>query len=252
VLIALYVTGLILLDGPQTQTRVSRFLPGRCHDALNRLSCGGNALFDPGADGAPDRLGQSVPRGGDGYLFLDDVVVEKAFAKRSWRGHSMDLLLLRQETQGLRSVHIVVLLCGAGRMARCASRRFPLVAAQTLVCAPHAPHTRPTRLADQTAHLWQRPCSRRSSAAWGSASPLHRLRHPLHCWVVHQGCGEARALVWVGTLDPRTIVVWRSRRQTVAELWPDRLPLKWRKRLGERAAAGSVYARLPTVPCGWS
>jgi hypothetical protein len=37
VLIALYVTGLILLEAHPTQTRVTRFLPGRCHDALNRL-----------------------------------------------------------------------------------------------------------------------------------------------------------------------------------------------------------------------
>jgi hypothetical protein len=37
VLIALYVSGLILLDERQTQTRVALFLPGRCHDALNRL-----------------------------------------------------------------------------------------------------------------------------------------------------------------------------------------------------------------------
>jgi hypothetical protein len=37
ILIALYVTGLILLDARPTQTRVTRLLPGRCHDALNRL-----------------------------------------------------------------------------------------------------------------------------------------------------------------------------------------------------------------------
>jgi hypothetical protein len=37
ILIALYVTGLILLDARPTQTRVTRVLPGRCHDALNRL-----------------------------------------------------------------------------------------------------------------------------------------------------------------------------------------------------------------------
>jgi hypothetical protein len=36
-LIALYVTGLILLDARPTQTPLARFLPGRCHDALNRL-----------------------------------------------------------------------------------------------------------------------------------------------------------------------------------------------------------------------
>src|SRR5215212_8798870 len=37
ILIALYVTGLVLLDAHPTQTRVTRVLPGRCHDALNRL-----------------------------------------------------------------------------------------------------------------------------------------------------------------------------------------------------------------------
>jgi hypothetical protein len=36
-LIALYVTGLILLQARPTETRVTRVLPGRCHDALNRL-----------------------------------------------------------------------------------------------------------------------------------------------------------------------------------------------------------------------
>jgi hypothetical protein len=36
-LIDIYVTGLILLNVRQTQTRVRHFLPGRCHNALNRL-----------------------------------------------------------------------------------------------------------------------------------------------------------------------------------------------------------------------
>jgi hypothetical protein len=35
--IVLYVSGLVVLDGRQTQTRVTRFLFGRCHDTLNRL-----------------------------------------------------------------------------------------------------------------------------------------------------------------------------------------------------------------------
>jgi hypothetical protein len=37
-LIALYVTGLVLLDMRQTQRRLSDTLPARGHDALNRLS----------------------------------------------------------------------------------------------------------------------------------------------------------------------------------------------------------------------
>ncbi len=48
-------------------------------------------------------------------------------------------------------------------------------------------------------------------------------------------------LVWVGTLYPRTIVVWRAERRSVSEL-ARTLPLKWRKRLGVRAVAVNVYA----------
>ena len=36
-LVALYVTGLLLLDARPTQPRISERLPARSHDALNRL-----------------------------------------------------------------------------------------------------------------------------------------------------------------------------------------------------------------------
>jgi hypothetical protein len=36
-LVALYVTGLVLLDARPTQPRISEKLPARGHDALNRL-----------------------------------------------------------------------------------------------------------------------------------------------------------------------------------------------------------------------
>ena len=39
VLIALYVAGLILLDGRQTQTRVALFLPGRCSRRSSARGC---------------------------------------------------------------------------------------------------------------------------------------------------------------------------------------------------------------------
>jgi hypothetical protein len=78
-LIALAVTGLILLDARPRQTRVTRVLPGRCHDALNRLlremSWSTRALTTLLCAFAK-RLGC------DGYLVLDDLIVEKAFAKR--------------------------------------------------------------------------------------------------------------------------------------------------------------------------
>jgi hypothetical protein len=83
-LIALYVTGLILLDARPTQTRVTRVLAGRCHDALNRL-----LRTAPWSTRA--LMGLLVAwirrKGASGYLCLDDVVVEKAFAKRlRWAG----------------------------------------------------------------------------------------------------------------------------------------------------------------------
>src|SRR5262245_43201253 len=36
-LVAVYITGLVLLDARQTQPRISATLPARGHDALNRL-----------------------------------------------------------------------------------------------------------------------------------------------------------------------------------------------------------------------
>ena len=46
---------------------------------------------------------------------------------------------------------------------------------------------------------------------------------------------------WVGTLPPKTTVIWRGRRQSAAEL-AERLRLAWRPRLGLRAAAVTVDA----------
>ena len=48
-------------------------------------------------------------------------------------------------------------------------------------------------------------------------------------------------LTWQGTLDPRTNVVWRGRRQAVGAL-AERSKLKWRSQLGVRATAVRVYA----------
>jgi hypothetical protein len=106
-LVALYVAGLILLDVRQTQTRVTRFLPARCHDALNRLlrvmSCSTRGLMA--------LLVQWVKRRAQGYLCLDDVIVEKAFAKKlAWAGWNYSYAKRRQ----VYGLHIVVLLwCSA-------------------------------------------------------------------------------------------------------------------------------------------
>ena len=85
-LIALYVTGLLLLDARPTQPRISERLPARSHDALNRL-----LRTMPRATRALMRgllwyvreLSQRL--GTPGYLVVDDVVREKPFAtRRPW------------------------------------------------------------------------------------------------------------------------------------------------------------------------
>jgi hypothetical protein len=103
-LIALYVTGLILLDVRQTQTRVTRFLPGRCHDALNRLL----RVMPLSTRSRMALLIAWVQRhGGDGYLCLDDVVVVKAFAKKlPWAAWTYSFVKKRK----VYGLHIVVLL----------------------------------------------------------------------------------------------------------------------------------------------
>ena len=80
----LYVVGLILLERGQTAVRIATILPGRAHDALNRLL---RVL-----PWSPHRLILGLirwvqRRGERGYLVLDDVVVEKPFAKLlAWAG----------------------------------------------------------------------------------------------------------------------------------------------------------------------
>jgi hypothetical protein len=48
-------------------------------------------------------------------------------------------------------------------------------------------------------------------------------------------------LTWVGTLSPRTTIVYRGQRQAVRDL-AGRPKLKWRSHLGVRAVALRVYA----------
>jgi hypothetical protein len=107
ILIALYVTGLVLLDARPTQTRVTRLLPGRCHDALNRL-----LRTMPWSTRVLLGLlvAAIIRHGGPGYLCLDDVVVEKAFAKRlPWAGWTYSFAKKRK----VYGMHIVVVLCAA-------------------------------------------------------------------------------------------------------------------------------------------
>jgi hypothetical protein len=83
-LLALYVTGLILLDRRQTPWRMQEWLPARCHDALNRLlrvmPVATRAIMRRLALWAKQRVIV-------GHLTLDGVIVDKPFSRLSrWMG----------------------------------------------------------------------------------------------------------------------------------------------------------------------
>jgi hypothetical protein len=223
VLIALYVTGLVLLDARPTQARVARLLPGRCHDALNRL-----LRTAPWSTRALMRLlaAAIVRHGGPGYLCLDDVVVEKAFAKRlRWAGWTYSFAKQRK----VYGMHVVVLLwCSADR-----SWRIPVAFRlwrPKRSCAPAAYQTKLQLAARMLTEV---------RAARLPFAYLVMDTHYTAGWLTR--LAGRLGVAWVGTLPPRTTVVWGGRRQPVAEL-VGRLRLSWRPQLGLRAAAVSVYA----------
>ncbi len=163
----------------------------------------------------------------DGYLCIDDVVIEKAFARKlSWAGWTYSFAKKRK----VYGLHIVTLLwCTSdGRW------RIPVAFRLWRPKRSCAPHVYRTKLQLAQAMLKE---------VLGSG-----LRPGYVVFDTHYTAGwftklvGRLGLVWVGTLDPRTIVLWRSRRQNVAELAQKRLPLKWRKRLRVRACAVNIYA----------
>ncbi len=226
--IALYVTGLLLLDARPSQTRISQALPAREHDALNRLLrtvlLSTRALM---AGALVLATGLSRALGTPGYLVVDDVVIEKPFAKRlPWAAWTYSFGKKRK----VYGCHIVLLSWTSDPTGRW---RLPVAF-----------------------RLW-RP--KRTCAA-GRYQKKTELVVAMLREVVAAGCPAAYlggdtaytggcvskaagrlGLVWVGTLSPRTTVVYRGKRQAVRDL-AGRLKLKWRPRLGVRAVALRVYA----------
>lgn len=222
-LIALAVTGLILLDARPTQTRVARVLPGRHHDALNRL-----LRTMPWSTRALMALLCAFAKrlGRDGYLALDDVIVEKAFAKRlAWASWVYSFAKKRK----LWGMHIVVLV-----WCSCDGRwRIPVgfrLWRPKRSCRPKRYRTK-LELAEQLVQ----------------AVVLARLPVRYIVFDTHYTAGwftkrlARLGLTWQGTLDPRTNLVWRGSKQAVRVL-AERIKLKWRSQLGLRATVLRVYA----------
>jgi len=223
VLIAWTVTGLILLDARPTQTRVARRLPGRCHDAMGRL-----LRTMPWSTRAlmallivfAKRLGRA------GYLVLDEVIVEKAFAKRLPWAASIYSFAKKRKVWGFQI--IVLLWCsGDGRW------RIPL-----------------------GFRLWRpkRSCRKeryrtKLQLAIDLVTVVVQAKLPVQYIVgdTHYTAGwftkrlNRLGLTWHGTRDPKTSLVWRGRKQAVREL-AGTLKLRWRAKLGVRATAVRVFA----------
>lgn len=222
-LIALAVTGLILLDARPTQTRVARVLPGRQHDALNRL-----LRQMPWSTRALMALLIAFARrlGQDGHLALDDVIVEKAFAKRLPWAAWVYSFAKKRKLWGLHSV--VLLWCSAdGRW------RIPIGFRLW----------RPKRSCRATRYQTKLQLAEELVVA----AVLARLPMQYIVFDTHYTAGwftkrlARLGLRWQGTLDPKTHVVWHGTKQSVRDLAPT-LKLKWRSHLGVRATALGVYA----------
>lgn len=227
-LIALYVTGLVLLDARPSQTRISQALPAREHDALNRLlrtvPLSTRALL---AGTVVLVAGLSCTLGTLGYLVVDDVVIEKPFAKRlPWAAWTYSFAKKRK----VYGCHIVLLSWTSDPTGRW---RIPVAF-----------------------RLWRPKRTCRSGRYQKKTELVVAMLREL----VAAGCPAAYlvgdtaytggcvskaagrlGLTWVGTLSPRTTVVYRGKRQAVRDL-AGRVKLRWRPKLGVRAIALQVYA----------
>jgi hypothetical protein len=223
VLIAWSVTGLILLSARPTQTRVARRLPGRHHDALNRL-----LRTMPFSTRALMALLIAFAKrlGCQGYLVLDEVIVEKAYAKRLPWAASIYSFAKKRKVWGFQIV--VLLWCSCdGRW------RIPVgfrLWRPKRSCRPERYRTK-LQLAIELVTLVVQ----------------HGLRVQYLVGDTHYTAGwftkrlNRLGVTWHGTLDPKTSVVWRGRKQAVRELALT-VKLKWRPHLGLRATALTVFA----------
>jgi hypothetical protein len=227
-LVALYVTGLVLLDARQTQPRISEKLPARCHDALNRLlrvmPLSTRALMR-GLIGFAQVLSRRL--GTLGYLCVDDVVVEKPFAKRlPWAAWTYS----HAKKQKVYGVHIVLLSWTSDAAG---TWRVPVafrVWRPKRSCAPG----RYQKKTDLVVTLLQEVVAAGCPAAYLVGDTAYTGGQV-------SKTAARLGLTWVGTLAPRTTVVYRGRRQQVQTLAPTLKP-KWRPKLGVRAIALLVYA----------
>jgi hypothetical protein len=220
-LLCLYVSGLLLLERRQNGTRIADWLPGRAHDALNRLltshPLSTRSLFRGVIDWAK-RLGL-------GDLVVDEVVLAKPYARRSgWVG----FVWSTSENRAVRGLCVVVVLFCVGGW------RIPIA----------------FRLWRPKSHCAPGRYRKRTELAWEMLREIAQTDLAVE-YVVFDNFYTAGWLTkgltrlgwsWVGMLESKTHVCYRQRTWQAGELaaW---LKLKWRKALDLQAR--SLVAYLP-------
>jgi hypothetical protein len=196
-LVALYITGLLLLDRRQNGTRIADWLPGRAHDALNRLlrthELSTRALMRS-VIGWARKLGA-------GYLAVDDVVVCKPFCIHCrWVGWTYST----SERRTVRGFHVVVLLWCTGCW------RIPVA----------------FRLWRPKKSARPKDYRKKSQLAWEMMVEVHQeglqISYVVFDTLYTAGWMTKKinrlGLKWVGVLHPKTTVYYRNRRWSVAYL----------------------------------
>jgi SRSO17 transposase len=162
-----------------------------------------------------------------GYLVVDDVVIEKPFAKRlPWAAWTYSFAKKRK----VYGCHIVLLSWTSDPTGRW---RIPVAFRlwrPKWSCAPG----RYQKKTDLVVAMLREVVAAHCPAAYLVGDTAYTGGR------VSKAAGRL-GLTWVGTLSPRTSVVYRGRRQAVREVARG-LKLKWRRKLGVRATALRVYA----------
>ncbi len=214
---ALYITGLILLEKNQTAVRIATVLPGRAHDALNRL-----LRILPWS---PQHLILGLIRWvqrltSPGYLCLDDVVVEKPFAKLlTWAGWTYSHTRQRH----VFGFHIVLLFWCNTRL------RIPV---GFRLWRPKREGIAPYRTKLELAQSLISNVLRAGLTFEYLTFDLWYNARSFTKWL------DDKAVIWVSTLKSNALITYHGRTQPVAE---------WAQQLPRHRIAGCTWAWVGTV-----
>ncbi len=216
-LMAWYVAGLILLEKGQTAVRMATVLPARAHDALNRLL---RVL-----PWSPQQLILSLirwiqRRGELGYLCLDDVVVEKPFAKLlAWVGWTYS----PSEKRHVLGFHIVLLFWCTG------SLRIPV---GFRLWRPKRDDLEPYRTKLKLAQDAVFSVLRAGLVFEYLTFDLWYNARSFTKWL------DQQKVIWISTLKSNALITYGGRTQPVAV---------WAKQLPRHRIAGHTWAWVGTV-----